>query len=253
MIALKHIQLALNGQPILNDISFEIRTGECLVLLGPSGSGKTTLLKTINRLIEPDSGEVLFCGNNIQSLTRPDLRQQIGYVLQHTALFPHMTVAQNIAVALKLMKMPKAERQHRIDELLVLMHMDPKKYKHRYPHELSGGQQQRVGVARALATKPKCLLMDEPFAALDNQTRSDLQGQLKRLQQRLEQTIVFVTHDLQEAMLLGDRIAILQGGNIIELDTPENLMHSSNHFVQEFLIQPLSDTKHQMDALHNAS
>lgn len=220
----------------LADISLTIHRGEFVILLGPSGCGKTTLMKMINRLIEPSSGTILLDGVDIQAINATKLRQQIGYVIQQVGLFPHMTVAENIAVVPKLLGWPKAKIQNRIDELLQLIQLDPVQFRQRYPAQISGGQAQRVGLARALAADPGVMLMDEPFGAIDAITRTALQDEMLRIQQQLQKTIVFVTHDVEEALRLADKIAILHEGTIVQYDTPLNLLRNpANHYVAELL------------------
>lgn len=220
----------------LADISLTINRGEFVILLGPSGCGKTTLMKMINRLIEPSSGTILLDGVDIQSINATKLRQQIGYVIQQVGLFPHMTVAENIAVVPKLLGWPKAKIQSRINELLQLIQLDPDQFRQRYPAQISGGQAQRVGLARALAADPGVMLMDEPFGAIDAITRTALQDEMLRIQQQLQKTIVFVTHDVEEALRLADKIAILHEGTIVQYDTPLNLLgNPANHYVAELL------------------
>ncbi|ARN84730.1 ABC transporter ATP-binding protein [Candidatus Nucleicultrix amoebiphila] len=209
---------------VVKDLSLEIRGGETLVLLGSSGSGKTTLLKMILRLIEPTSGSIFFKQRNIVEYPIVKLRRSIGYVLQKANLFPHMSIEDNIAIVLRLKGVPLKERRARAHELLRLIDLDPASYAKRFPAELSGGQEQRVGVARALATDPKCLLMDEPFASLDAINRQALQDELLQLKAKIKKTIVFVTHDIQEALKLGDRIAVLHEGHLQQIGTKEDLI-----------------------------
>lgn len=233
----------LNQQrPALASLSLDITTGETLVLLGSSGCGKTTLLKLLNRLNEPDTGHITFNGKNIKSHSLSTLRHSIGYVFQRIGLFPHMTIERNISICLELMGQSKQHCRHRAHELLTLIHLDPNKYAKRYPDELSGGQQQRVGVARALAADPQCLLMDEPFGALDAITRDALQQELIELKAQLQKTIVFVTHDIKEALRLADRIMIMHAGKIEQLDTPNNIINAPASTFVESLMQNHSDT-----------
>ncbi len=223
-------------QPAVNGCSFKVEAGELVVILGPSGCGKTTLLKMVNRLYEPTSGHIYLEGQNIRKLKATKLRRQIGYVIQQSGLFPHMTVAQNIAVVPKLLDWPRPKIQMRIDELLALVDLKPDEYRHRYPTQLSGGQQQRVGLARALAGNPKVMLMDEPFGAIDAITRTTLQNEILRLQRQLKKTILFVSHDVEEALRLADRILIMQQGKIVQFDTPFKLLtQPSNQFVGNLL------------------
>jgi osmoprotectant transport system ATP-binding protein len=221
----------------VDDISLTIPAGEIVMLVGPSGCGKTTTMKMINRLIEPTSGRILIGDEDVTRKDPDDLRRHIGYVIQGAGLFPHMTVGDNIALVPKLLKWDKARIRERVDELLDLVNLEPEQYRDRYPRELSGGQQQRVGVARGLASDPPVLLMDEPFGAVDPITRQRLQDELLRLQEELRKTIVFVTHDFDEAVKVGDRIAILQtGSRIVQYDTPEQILaHPADEFVEGFV------------------
>lgn len=207
-------------KPAVSGVSLAVETGEFVVLLGPSGCGKTTLLKMVNRLIEPTTGRITIDGVDIQTGSAPDLRRQIGYVIQQTGLFPHMRVQDNIAVVPKLLGWDRRRTAARIDELLDLVGLDPEEYRKRYPANLSGGQQQRVGLARALAANPTTLLMDEPFGALDAITRTRLQTELKRIHSQLGQTILFVTHDIEEAVRLADRIVVMREGRVLQFDAP---------------------------------
>ena len=222
--------------PAVDDLSLDIPVGEIVMLVGPSGCGKTTTLKMINRLIEPTSGTITVNGIDVTSVPAPQLRRGIGYVIQQVGLFPHRTIGGNIAVVPELVGWDKDRIRARVEELLDLVRLDPS-MAGRYPHELSGGQRQRVGVARALAADPPVLLMDEPFGAVDPLVRADLQDQLIALQDRLHKTIVFVTHDIDEAIRLGDRIAILNvGGRLEQFATPAEILRSpANEFVEAFL------------------
>lgn len=223
-------------EPTVNNCSCEIEAGQLAVILGPSGCGKTTLLKMVNRLYEPTSGSIYIDGTNIHHLKPTKLRQKIGYVIQQSGLFPHMTVAENIAVVPKLLGWSRTRYQSRIDELLMLIELSPQDYRHRYPSQLSGGQQQRVGLARALAGDPQIMLMDEPFGAIDAITRDTLQNEILRLQRQLKKTILFVSHDVEEALRLADKIMILQGGKVVQFDTPFNiLMQPANTFVHSLI------------------
>ncbi|MBB71125.1 MAG: glycine/betaine ABC transporter ATP-binding protein [Legionellales bacterium] len=250
MITLKHLSKSFdNGQSyVVNDVSLEIARGEILVLLGSSGSGKTTTMKMINRLVEPTSGDITIDGKPILEQNPVQLRRSIGYVFQGIGLFPHMTLAQNITVVMKLMKAPRDARDARARELLDLVNLPPDQFAERYPHELSGGQRQRVGVARALATDPDYLLMDEPFGALDAITRDELQEEILRLNKELHKTIVFVTHDLFEALRLGDRIAIMHEGRVEQVGCKDDILsHPATDFVQDLFAKPAEQLRYLTD------
>lgn len=225
------------SSPAVDNVTIEIPAGEIVMFVGPSGCGKTTTMKMINRLIEPTSGRILIGDDDVTLRNADELRRHIGYVIQGAGLFPHFTVGDNIAIVPRLLKWDKKRIAERVDELLDLVGLVPAQYRDRYPRELSGGQQQRVGVARALAADPPVLLMDEPFGAVDPITRLRLQDELLRLQDELRKTIVFVTHDFDEAVKLGDRIAILQAGSkIVQYDTPEAILtNPANDFVRDFV------------------
>ena len=222
---------------VVNDLSFEILDGEVCVLVGPSWCGKTTTMRMINRLIEPTDGEILIDGQKNTSMSGTQLRRKIGYAIQQIGLFPHRTIADNIGTVPGLLGWDKGRIRGRVDELLELVGLDPKDYRNRYPAELSGGQQQRVGVARAMAADPPIMLMDEPFGAVDPITRERLQDEFVRIQQDIKKTIVFVTHDIDEAIKMGDKIAILkQGGVLAQYDSPENILSRPNsEFVSSFV------------------
>lgn len=226
MIEFQHISKSYHGKPIINDLSFTIHDGEFIVLIGPSGCGKTTTLKMINRLIPMDSGRILINNEDITKKDLTDLRTHIGYVIQQIGLFPNMTVAQNISVVPKLLKWEKEDMDKRVRELLEMVDLPYEEYAHKYPNEMSGGQQQRVGVLRALAARPPVLLMDEPFGALDPITRDTLQEELKDLQQKLNITTVFVTHDMEEAIKLADQIVFMDKGDIVQMDSPEEMLRN---------------------------
>jgi osmoprotectant transport system ATP-binding protein len=225
-----------NGTFAVKALNLEIKQGEFFVLIGPSGSGKTTTLKMINRLIELSKGWVWINGKKISDYDINELRWNIGYVLQQIALFPHMTIAENIAIVPELKNWAKEKIAARVDDLLQMVGLNPEEYRSRKPSELSGGQQQRVGVIRALAADPEILLMDEPFSALDPFSREKLQDDMLKIQQNLKKTIVFVTHDMQEALKLGDRICLMKDGEIVQVGTPhEFLTKPANDFVSEFV------------------
>jgi osmoprotectant transport system ATP-binding protein len=237
MIRLEKVRKTYDGiKNIVDELDFEIRSGELVVLVGESGCGKTTTMKMINRLIEPDGGDIYIDGRSIKSFNKNELRRNIGYVIQDIGLFPHLTVRKNVSVVPLLCKKDKALVDHSVEELLRLVNLPPEEYADRYPGELSGGQQQRVGFARALANNPDIILMDEPFSALDPITREQLQNELLSLQEELHKTIVFVTHDIDEAIKLGDRIAVMSEGRIIQFDTPEEILKNPvNSFVESFV------------------
>ncbi|MCC3300545.1 ATP-binding cassette domain-containing protein [Arthrobacter sp. zg-Y895] len=225
------------GKPAVGGLTMEIPRGSIVMLVGPSGCGKTTTLKMINRLIEPTSGRIILDGEDVTGIDGDQLRRGIGYVIQAGGLFPHMTVGANIAVVPKMLNWDKDRIQARVDELLELVSLDPALYRDRYPKELSGGQQQRVGVARALAADPPVLLMDEPFGAVDPITRQRLQDELLHIQSELHKTIVCVTHDFDEAVKLGDWIAIFdEGAQLVQYDSPERILaNPANEFVENFI------------------
>ena len=226
------------AQPAVDHISLTIPKGEVCVLIGPSGCGKTTTMRLINRLIEPSGGTIELQGRDVTHMDAVELRRGIGYVIQQVGLFPHLTIAENIATVPRLLGWDAARTDKRIDELLELVALEPPTYRDRYPRDLSGGQKQRVGVARALAADPPVMLMDEPFGAIDPITRTRLQDEFLRIQARLKKTVVFVTHDLDEAIRMGDRIAILREGKVVQYDTPEAILaRPANAFVEEFVGQ----------------
>jgi osmoprotectant transport system ATP-binding protein len=236
MIELKQVCRSFDGRPAVENLTLAIAPGDFTVLIGSSGSGKSTTLKMINRLIEHDSGSILFAGENISRLRPEDLRRRMGYAIQSIGLFPHWTVERNIATVPQLLKWPAARIRDRVTELLTLLQLDPALFRQRYPHQLSGGQQQRVGVARALAADPDVLLMDEPFGALDPLTRQLLQGEMRRIHRLSGKTIVLVTHDIDEALALATRVVLLDGGRLVQAGTPrELLLRPANDFVRDFL------------------
>ncbi len=235
LIEFRGVAYGPSGGPVLlHDLNLAVRPGETLVLLGRSGSGKTTTLKLVNRLLEPTSGQVLVFGRSTLAWDPIRLRRAIGYVIQEVGLFSHFTVAQNVGLVPRLESWPPARIQERVDELLRLVGLEPA-LASRYPRELSGGQRQRVGVARALAGDPPILLMDEPFGALDPMTRAELQREFRGLQQRLAKTVVFVTHDLREALFLATRIGLLEGGRLAGVYTPAEFLRSSHPLVRRYL------------------
>jgi len=239
MISLEQLTKRYPGQQrnAVDELDLEIYEGEIVVLVGPSGCGKTTTMKMINRIIEPTSGRIVINGEDVTRKDPDELRRRIGYVIQQIGLFPHMTIAENVATVPKLLGWDSRRTAARVDELLDMVNMPAATYRGRYPKELSGGQQQRVGVARALAGDPDVLLMDEPFGAIDPITRERLQNEFLRLQAEVHKTIVFVTHDIDEAIKMGDRIAILrEGSHVAQYDTPERILTApADDFVAEFI------------------
>jgi osmoprotectant transport system ATP-binding protein len=240
VVALEHVTKRYGPPgtpPAVADLSLSVPAGEICVLVGPSGCGKTTTMKMINRLVEPTSGTVRIGGEDVMRLPAVELRRRIGYVIQQVGLFPHMTVTENVAVVPRLLRWTPARIRERVEELLDLVGLDPAGYRDRYPAELSGGERQRVGVARALAADPPVMLMDEPFGAVDPIRRDRLQNEFLRLQARVRKTVVFVTHDVDEAIKMADRIAILQkGGLLAQYDTPEAILsHPASEFVEHFV------------------
>ncbi|MDQ2962544.1 MAG: ATP-binding cassette domain-containing protein [Pseudomonadota bacterium] len=223
-------------RPAVDRLTLTIPAGEVCVLIGPSGCGKTTTMRMINRMIEPDAGAIMVEGRNILHVDPVELRRSIGYVIQQVGLFPHWSIADNIATVPRLLGWEPTRTDARVDELLSLVGMEPAQYRQRFPRELSGGQKQRVGVARALAADPPVMLMDEPFGALDPITRTRLQAEFLRILRGLKKTIVFVTHDIDEAIKMGDRIAIMKDGELVQYDTPEAILaRPVDAFVEEFV------------------
>lgn len=220
----------------VNHVNITVDEGEFITILGSSGCGKTTLLKLVNRLYEPDEGNIILFGEDIRTADVIKVRRRIGYVIQQVGLFPHMTVAENIATVPKLLKWDKAKTNARILELLTLVGLSPEEFKHRYPGQLSGGQQQRVGLARALAADPEIMLLDEPFGAIDPIIRSKLQEELLLIHGGLQKTFLFVTHDIEEAFRLGNRVIIMDQGRVLQFDTSENILkHPADGFVTSML------------------
>ncbi len=224
-------------RPAVDHLSFEVPAGDICVLVGPSGCGKTTAMRMVNRMIEITEGDILLDGKSVRGRKPPELRREIGYVIQQVGLFPHQTIGENVATVPKLLGWDKHRIRDRVDELLDLVALDPGEYRERYPAELSGGQRQRVGVARALACDPPLMLMDEPFGAIDPINRGRLQNQFLRLQEQIRKTVVFVTHDIDEALKMGDRIAIMkEGGVLAQYATPQELLESpADEFVETFV------------------
>ena len=236
MIQFKNISKKYRSKTIINSFSLTIDPGQLVVFIGPSGCGKTTLLKMINRLIQPTSGKIYVNNKDISTVNPIELRRNIGYVIQNTGLFPHMTIKENLELIPKLKGEDPISITKKTKELLEMVGLDPKDYLNRYPKELSGGQQQRIGVARAFSTESEIILMDEPFSALDPVTRNSLQDELFLMQKELNKTIIFVTHDMDEAIKIADRICILKDGDILQYDTPENILKSpANEYVESFI------------------
>jgi len=227
---------------VVDQVNLEVMQGELITILGTSGCGKTTLLKMVNRLYEPDEGEIRLFGENIKNSDPVQLRRKIGYVIQQVGLFPHMTVYDNIATVPKILKWNKNQIDTRVEELLALVDLDPKEFKNRFPAQLSGGQQQRIGLARALAVKPELMLLDEPFGAIDAINRNNLQNELKRIHSKYQKTFLFVTHDINEAFKLGTKVLIMDKGQVQQFDTPNNIINKpANKFVSSLIesaIQP---------------
>jgi osmoprotectant transport system ATP-binding protein len=239
IIRLEHLTKQFPGQatPAVDDLTMDIPEGEIVILVGPSGCGKSTTMRLVNRLIEPTSGRIVLQGEDVTTVNADQLRRRIGYVIQQIGLFPHMTIADNVATVPRMLGWDKRRITERVDELLATVGMDPATYRGRFPKELSGGQRQRVGVARAMAADPPILLMDEPFGAIDPITRDRLQNEFLRLQAEIRKTIIFVTHDIDEAIKMGDRIAVLrEGSKIAQYDTPERILtNPANDYVETFI------------------
>ena len=251
MIKLERVSKSFDGGDTfaVQDVSLHIEQGETLVLLGESGSGKTTTLKMINRLIESTSGRILVEGDDIAQRDPVDLRRHIGYVFQGIGLFPHMTVGENVAVVPKLLGWDNKRTSERVDRLLELVNLDPSQYRSRLPRQLSGGQRQRVGLARALAAQPHIMLMDEPFGALDPLTRDQLQGEYKRIHESQGLTTVIVTHDMTEALLMADRIAVMCEGHLLQVGTPHDMLTKPAHDYVQALMQTPRQQADRVEAL----
>ncbi|WP_260986536.1 ABC transporter ATP-binding protein [Paenibacillus xylanexedens] len=227
---------AQSNEYAVNHVNLSIEEGEFITILGSSGSGKTTLLKMVNRLYEPSQGNIQVFGEDIAAIDPVMLRRKIGYVIQQVGLFPHMTIAKNIATVPRLLKWDKEKTEQRVSELLHLVGLDPRTYEHRYPSQLSGGQQQRIGLARALATNPAIMLLDEPFGALDAITRLHLQDELLKIHRGSNKTFLFVTHDINEAFKLGTRVIIMNQGKVCQFDTPKEIVkHPADEFVASLI------------------
>jgi osmoprotectant transport system ATP-binding protein len=236
VIEIENVSKFFGGRAVVADLSLNVAAGEFCVLLGASGCGKSTTLRMINRLVAADAGVIRIGGEDVARIPAEALRRRIGYAIQSTGLFPHWNVADNIATVPRLLKWPEVKIRERIDELLEILRLEPAAYRGKYPHQLSGGEQQRVGVARALAADPPVLLMDEPFAAIDPIARDALQAELQRIHRMTAKTIVFVTHDIEEALRLATRIAIMDQGRVVQLAPPlELLEHPASDFVADFI------------------
>jgi osmoprotectant transport system ATP-binding protein len=236
VITFEHVTKRYGDKTAVDDLTFEVGAGEVCVLIGPSGCGKTTTMRMVNRLIEPTSGRILVDGTDVTELKPEVLRRRLGYAIQSVGLFPHLNVAENIGVVPRLLGWDATRMAARAEELLSLVGLDPAEYARKYPRQLSGGEAQRIGVARALAADPPALLMDEPFGAVDPLTRERLQAEFGRIQRELGKTVIFVTHDIDEAIRLADRIAIMRNGHLEQYDTPETVLdRPANAFVRDFV------------------
>ncbi|MFD2630600.1 ABC transporter ATP-binding protein [Oceanobacillus kapialis] len=239
-----------DGTEAIREFSLKVEEGEIVTLIGPSGCGKTTAMKMVNRLIEPTAGDIYINERKVNSYNIHELRWNIGYVLQEIALFPHMTIGENISVVPEMKKWKRKKIRTRIDELLEMVGLDPSTYQKRLPRELSGGQQQRIGVVRALAADPDIILMDEPFSALDPISREQLQSDIKTLQKEIKKTILFVTHDMDEAMALGDRVCLMKDGEVVQFDTPQQLiLNPKTDFVKDFIGERKSPWQTAVDVI----
>ena len=244
MIELINLTKRFGDVVAVDRINLSVQEGELLILLGGSGSGKTTTMRMVNRLIEPSDGQVQIDGVDNRTLAAPELRRRVGYAFQKIGLFPHMTVAENIAITPSLLGWSKPDMDTRVDELLEMVELPPEDYRSRYPRELSGGQQQRVGVARALAARPRVMLLDEPFGALDPLTRDRLQDSFTRIRRQLNLTGIFVTHDMTEALLLGDRVAVMNEGSLVQVGTPHELLTApADDYIRELMETPRRQTE----------
>ena len=236
MIEFEDVRIAYKDKPVLDGVSLTIHDREFFVLIGSSGCGKTTLLKSINKLLPLRGGSLSIDGIPVEQIKVQDLPKKVGYVVQSGGLFPHLTVEENIALTMQIARFSKEAIRDRVDKMLKMVNLDPEIYRGQYPSQLSGGQQQRVGIARAFAANPPIVLMDEPFSALDPMTRAELQNEIHDLQTKAQKTVVFVTHDMDEAIKLADRICIIQDGKVAQCDTPENILkHPANQYVTEFI------------------
>ena len=236
MIEFQNVSMAYKDRPVLNHVDLTIQDSEFFVLIGSSGCGKTTLLKSINKLLNVQKGKLLINGTPVDRIKTNQLPNLVGYVVQAGGLFPHLTVEENIALVMRIAGYPSERISERVTEMLRMVDLDPDTYRNQYPYQLSGGQQQRVGVARAFAVDPPIVLMDEPFSALDPMTRAELQDEIHTLQKKTKKTVVFVTHDMDEAIKLADRICIIQEGHIVQCDTPERILKApANQYVTDFI------------------
>ena len=250
MIEFKNVSKSYRDKLVLRNINMVFESGQFIAIIGSSGCGKTTLLKMINKLLPMNQGDILIDGKSVRDIPNMKLRQEIGYVVQEGGLFPHLTVRENLEIVPQLEKMEPDKRQERIFELLDMVNLEPKLYSNSYPCQLSGGQRQRVGVARAFATDSDLILMDEPFSALDPLTREELQDEIVKLQKEYNKTIVFVTHDMDEAIKCADKICFIQNGNVIQFDrTEEILKHPANDYVEKFVGKNLSKDRTVLQAL----